>query len=262
MNWMASCSASARPDPTPTKPVATPGTPWLSVVIPVHNERDSIVALLDEVALVLRGTCHEIIVVDDASSDDTLACLQAARQRHPQLRLFAQQPRSGQSAALCAGTAAARADWIATLDGDGQNDPADIHVLWHARSQLDGDVRLVSGWRVQRADRLGKRLASRIANAVRTRWLGDRAPDSGCGIKLFERAAFERLPRFDHMHRYLPALFQRAGHGVASVPVNHRPRLAGKSKYGNWRRLCEGVVDLHGVTWLMRRTMDGTSKEL
>lgn len=240
----------------------TAQTLMLSVVIPVHNERDNIVALLDEITLALAKIPHEVIVVDDASSDDTLDCLRAARQRLPRLRLFAQHPRGGQSAALCTGVAAARAAWIATLDGDGQNDPADISRLWQARGQLDENVRLISGWRVQRADRLNKRLASRVANAVRTRWLGDAAPDSGCGIKLFERAPFERLPQFNHMHRYLPALFQRAGHGVVSMPVNHRPRLAGKSKYGNWRRLAEGLVDLHGVHWLMRRAMHTTSKEL
>lgn len=241
---------------------ATAQAPLLSVVIPVHNERDNIIALLDEIAIALADVQHEVIVVDDASSDDTLNCLLAARHRLPHLRLLAQQSRAGQSAALCAGVAVARAPWVATLDGDGQNDPADVTRLWQARTQLDAGIRLISGWRVQRADRLNKRVASRVANVVRTYWLGDAAPDSGCGIKLFERAAFERLPQFDHMHRYLPALFQRGGHGVVSMPVNHRPRVGGTSKYGNWRRLTEGLVDLQGMRWLMRRAMQVNSKEL
>ncbi|MEO8672821.1 MAG: glycosyltransferase, partial [Tahibacter sp.] len=151
------------------------------------------------------------------------------------------------------GVKAARGAWIATLDGDGQNDPADIPRLIAARDAGEAQVKLYAGWRVHRQDTGSKRWASKIANAIRSRLLQDATPDTGCGIKLFEREAFLELPYFDHMHRYLPALMQRAGWTTISVPVNHRPRGAGVSKYNNFNRALVGIADLRGVGWLIRR---------
>ena len=148
---------------------------------------------------------------------------------------------------------AARAPWIATLDGDGQNDPADIPKLLAERDKSPPELKLFAGWRVQRRDTGSKRWASKLANAIRSRMLRDDTPDTGCGIKLFEREAFLELPHFNHMHRYLPALMQRAGWKTVSVPVNHRPRTAGVSKYNNLNRALVGIADLRGVAWLIRR---------
>ena len=158
----------------------------------------------------------------------------------------------GQSAAILTGVRAARAPWIATLDGDGQNDPADIPALL-AQAQAAPGLVLTAGHRVTRRDTQTKRLASRLANAIRARLLGDATPDTGCGLKVFPREAFMMLPHFDHMHRYLPALFIRAGGRVVSVPVNHRPRTQGRSNYGTFDRLWVGIFDLAGVYWLQRR---------
>jgi dolichol-phosphate mannosyltransferase len=150
------------------------------------------------------------------------------------------------------GVRAARGIWIATLDGDGQNDPADIPALL-AQARAAGPLTLIAGHRVTRRDTRTKRLASRMANGIRARLLGDATPDTGCGLKVFRREDFLRLPHFDHMHRYLPALFIREGGGVVSVPVNHRPRTRGRSKYGTLDRLWVGIFDLAGVYWLQRR---------
>jgi dolichol-phosphate mannosyltransferase len=194
-----------------------------------------------------------MIFVDDGSTDGTVRALLAARMRGiPELRVVRHERRSGQSAAMCTGISAAGAEWVVTLDGDGQNDPADIPGLLAARQQ-NGAVRLVTGNRVTRRDTWLRRLSSRVANGVRSRLLGDRTPDTGCGIKLLHRDTFLDLPRFDHMHRFLPALFQRAGAGIVSVPVAHRPRTRGTSKYGLHNRLWAGIVDLLGVMWLIRR---------
>jgi dolichol-phosphate mannosyltransferase len=229
--------------------------PQLSVVVPVHNERDSIVPLLDEIAAALRGRVDfEIVYVDDASRDDSLAVLSAAKARFPELRVLRHLSQSGQSTALRTGIKAARGAWIATLDGDGQNDPADIPKLIQMRDASPAAIKLFAGWRVNRRDSGSKRWASKWANAIRSRLLRDATPDTGCGIKLFERDAFLDLPYFDHMHRYLPALFQRAGWQVRSVPVNHRARGAGVSKYNNLNRALVGIADLRGVSWLIRRS--------
>ena len=227
----------------------------LSVVVPVHNERDNIVPLLTEIAAALRGTADfEIIYVDDCSKDDSLAVLTAAKAQFPELRVLRHLSQSGQSTALRTGINAARGQWIATLDGDGQNDPADIPKLLAMRAGSPAVIKLFAGWRVDRKDSGSKRWASKFANAIRSRLLRDETPDTGCGIKLFERAAFLELPYFDHMHRYLPALFQRAGWQVKSVPVNHRARGAGTSKYNNLNRALVGIADLRGVAWLIRRS--------
>jgi dolichol-phosphate mannosyltransferase len=229
--------------------------PELSVVVPVYNEQDNILPLLAEIAAALRGRgAYEVVYVDDASSDGTLGVLTRARMLHPELRVLRHRERSGQSTAIRNGVKAARGRWIATLDGDGQNDPADIPKLLAMRDGSPPAIRLFAGWRVNRQDSGSKRWASRWANAIRSRLLRDDTPDTGCGIKLFERAAFLDLPYFDHMHRFLPALVQRAGWQVRSVPVNHRPRGTGISKYNNLNRALVGIADLRGVAWLIRRS--------
>ena len=229
--------------------------PDLSVVVPVHNESGNVVPLLTEIAAALRGkTDFEIVYVDDSSRDDTLTVLKNAKSQFPELRVVRHLVQSGQSTAVRSGVKAARGNWIATLDGDGQNDPADIPKLLAMRDASTESIKLYAGWRVDRKDTGSKRWASRFANAIRSRLLRDETPDTGCGIKLFERSAFLDLPYFDHMHRYLPALMQRAGWQVKSVPVNHRPRGSGTSKYNNLNRALVGISDLRGVSWLIRRS--------
>ncbi len=228
--------------------------PLLSVVVPVFNERDNAAPLVHEITAALRGVLpFEIIYVDDHSRDDTLEVLRALKAGVPELRVIHHVTQSGQSTAIRNGIKAARGEWIATLDGDGQNDPADIPKLLAERDRADPDTRLFAGWRVDRQDSGSKRWASKWANAIRSRMLRDDTPDTGCGIKLFERAAFLELPHFDHMHRYLPALMQRAGWKTVSVPVNHRHRTAGVSKYNNLNRALVGISDLRGVAWLIKR---------
>ena len=237
--------------------------PALSVVVPVFNERDNTAPLVHEIVAALRGVVpFEILYVDDHSRDDTLATLQALKAQVPELRVLQHQTQSGQSTAIRTGVKAARAPWIATLDGDGQNDPADLPKLLRARDAGDSQVPLYAGWRVDRKDSGSKRWASRYANAIRARMLHDDTPDTGCGTKLFERDAFLDLPYFDHMHRYLPALMQRAGWKTISVPVNHRPRGAGVSKYNNLQRALVGIRDLRGVAWLIARSKRTAVKEL
>ncbi|HEY5971383.1 MAG TPA: glycosyltransferase family 2 protein [Pseudoxanthomonas sp.] len=235
----------------------------LSIVVPVFNERDNIGWLVDEIAAALRGRFEfEIIYVDDGSGDDSLAMLKSAKNAVPELRVLHHVARSGQSTAIRTGVKAARADWVVTLDGDGQNDPADIPKLLVARDAATADTKLFAGWRVHRQDTAGKRWASRWANAIRSRLLRDATPDTGCGIKLFERKAFLELPYFDHMHRYLPALMQRAGWKTLSIPVNHRSRSAGISKYDNLNRALVGIRDLRGVAWLIQRSKTTPVEEL
>jgi len=226
----------------------------LSVVVPVLNESGNVATLIAEIVAALRGVSEfEIVYVDDNSSDDTLAQLQTLKTQVPELRVLQHVTRSGQSTAVRTGVKHARGTWIATLDGDGQNDPADIPKLLAVRDAGPDDVKLYAGWRVQRKDTGSKRWASKWANAIRRRMLRDDTPDTGCGIKLFERELFLELPFFNHMHRYLPALVQRAGWKTVSVPVNHRERGAGVSKYNNLNRALVGIADLRGVAWLIRR---------
>jgi dolichol-phosphate mannosyltransferase len=237
--------------------------PALSVVVPAFNEAGNLPGLVDEVVAALRGhVAFELIVVDDHSTDDTLAVLQAAKARHPELRVLSHARQCGQSTGLRTGIRAAHAPWVATLDGDGQNDPADLPKLLAARDAGPADVKLYAGWRVNRQDTGSKRWASKWANGIRSRLLRDATPDTGCGTKLFERAAFLELPWFDHMHRYLPALMQRAGWRTVSVPVNHRPRGAGQSKYTNLGRALVGIRDLVGVAWLIKRNQRTDVREL
>jgi dolichol-phosphate mannosyltransferase len=230
----------------------------ISVVIPVRNEAGNIAPLVAEIIAALNGiAAYEIIYVDDGSEDSTVAEIRRLRAALPRLRVISHARSYGQSAAIRNGVKAARGDWIATLDGDGQNDPADIPALWRIAQELSGDHPearlLIVGHRGRRQDSWSKRRASAVANAVRRWLLRDDTPDTGCGLKLFPRALFLDLPYFDHMHRFLPALVLREGGIVRSVPVNHRPRRRGVSKYGVLDRLGVGIVDLFGVLWLRRR---------
>ena len=236
----------------------------LSVVIPVRNEAENILPLLAEIHAALEGRSEfEVVYVDDGSSDATPVRLAEAQKLNPRLRVLAHAESCGQSTALVTGFRAARGEWIATLDGDGQNDPADIPKLLAARDGAGGgastpastpsNLQLVAGYRKKRQDTWLKRFSSRVANGVRSRLLGDATPDTGCGLKLILRSAVLELPVFDHMHRFLPALIQRNGGATLSVEVNHRPRTRGTSNYGMFDRLWVGIVDLFGVMWLKRR---------
>lgn len=229
--------------------------PEVAVVVPVHNEAANIPPLIVEIRAALEATPHEILFVDDASTDATAEILAGLARRANDLRVVRHARRCGQSAALITGIGAASARFVATLDGDGQNDPADIPPMLDRLRLEDapGSPLLVAGHRIRRQDVAMKRIGSRIANSVRASVLGDATPDTGCGLKLFRRDAFLDLPRFDHMHRFLPSLFLRAGGRVVSMPVNHRPRQAGRSHYGTLDRLAVGVIDLAGVWWLKRR---------
>lgn len=243
-------------------PVLTHGlhaAPALSVVIPVHDEADNVGPLAAEIHAALDGKVDfEIVFVDDASGDATPQRLAELAQRDPRLRVLRHRRNAGQSTALLSGVRHARGALVATLDGDGQNDPADIPALlsrWDAEQRAGGAVPLLlAGWRASRRDTWIRRLSSRIANGVRRRVLGDGTPDTGCGLKLFRRDDFLALPYFDHLHRFMPALVIRHGGRVVSVPVNHRPRLRGQSHYGVGNRLFVGIVDMAGVLWLRRRT--------
>ena len=239
------------------------GTPQLSVVVPVHDEAGNIAPLVRGIVDALRGVVSfELVYVDDASRDASASELQALKADVPELRVLRHETQAGQSVAIRNGVKAARAPWVATLDGDGQNDPADLPKLLAARDAAAAEVKLLTGWRVARKDTAAKRWASRAANAIRRRLLHDDTPDTGCGTKLFEREAFLDLPYFDHMHRYLPALMQRAGWGTLSLPVNHRARGRGASKYGNLARAIVGLRDLGGVAWLIRRSHVVRAEEL
>jgi glycosyltransferase involved in cell wall biosynthesis len=227
----------------------------LSVVIPARNEAPNVAPLIAEIRRALDGRIsYEIVYVDDGSSDGTAAEARRLQAAFPSLRLIRHKTSCGQSMAVVTGVKSARADWIATLDADGQNDPADIPTLWDiARAAPASPPLMVAGQRRKRRDTWSKRWASRAANAIRRALLGDGTPDTGCGLKLFRRDVLLDLPRFDHMHRFLPALVIRQGGSVISVPVNHRPRERGQSNYGVLDRLWVGIVDLLGVMWLMRR---------
>lgn len=229
----------------------------VSLVVPVHNEEENIVPLLAEIQAALAGIEHEVIYVDDGSTDATLARLNEVADRMPNLRIVRHATACGQSTAVVTGVRHARAPWVATLDGDGQNNPADIPKMLAAAlrgsDSADRPLLCVCGYRRTRRDTWLKRLSSRIANRVRSTLLKDDTPDTGCGLKVFSREAFLCLPYFDHMHRFLPALFLRMGGTIISVEVNHRERTRGISKYGLFNRLWVGIVDICGVAWLQRR---------
>ena len=230
-----------------------PLPPELSVVVPVMNEAENIAPLVREIAAALMGrVAFEIVYIDDGSTDGSFERLRSLRAEFPMLRAQRHARRRGQSAAVLTGVKAARAAVIATLDGDGQNDPADIPKLLTAL-RADAVVGLVSGVRVKRKDTASRRIASKLGNWFRGVLLGDGATDTGCGLKAFRRQAFLDLPYFDHIHRFLIALVQRDGWKVTYVPVNHRPRLTGASKYTNFGRLLVSGQDILGVRWLQRR---------
>lgn len=230
----------------------------ISVVVPVHNESGAVASLVQEIAAALDGWAYEMIFVDDASKDDTHAKLVALKATYPQLRVLANRNNAGQSRAIMNGVLAARAPVIGTLDGDGQNDPADLPALLQQLNRPDAPQGLgfVGGRRVKRQDSQAKKLASRLANNVRQALLRDGADDSGCGIKVARRDLFLRLPYFDHMHRYMPALVQREGALAEFAVVNHRHRSSGTSKYTNLGRLLAALTDLGGVIWLRTRRRD------
>jgi dolichol-phosphate mannosyltransferase len=237
--------------------VTTLVSPELSVVVPVKNEAENILPLVDEIHMALQGKAEfEIVYVDDGSDDSTPAMLEQARAIHPRLRVVRHRSSCGQSQAVATGVKHAQGRLIATLDGDGQNDPADLPAMlerWRAAPELARPGLMITGWRANRRDDGIRRLSSKLANSIRSKLLRDGTPDSGSGIKLLPRALFLDLPRFDHMHRFMAALVIRAGGAVEVVRVNHRPRERGTSKYGVWNRLWVGIVDLFGVMWLMRR---------
>lgn len=228
----------------------------LSIVIPVHNESGNIGLLLDEIACAMTDVArYEVICVDDGSRDGSCAEIEAVASRMANLRLVRHAGRFGKSAALWTGAEAARGPWIATLDGDGQNDPADLARLWCRLSEegFPANLRLVAGVRRGRADGVVKRISSRIANGVRRGLLKDGTPDTACGFKLIRRDAFLALPFFDNMHRFFPALIGRGGGDVMQFAVGDRPRRHGTTKFGLIDRLWVGVFDLLGVYWLSRR---------
>ena len=228
--------------------------PAVSVVVPVRNETGNVHPLTDEIAAALNGRwSFELIYVNDGSTDTTEQALSALKAEQPWLRQIKHAASCGQSAAVRSGVIAARAPFVATLDGDGQNDPSFIPALLQAFEQGGTRIGLVAGQRVGRRSGAWKKLQSRIANGVRGAILRDGTRDSGCGLKVFRRDAFLALPYFDALHRFLPALFRRDGYTIGYVDVIDRPRHSGKSNYGLWDRLWVGILDLAGVWWLVRR---------
>ncbi len=228
----------------------------LSVIVPVKNEAGNIAPLVGEIDAALAGRlAYEVIIVDDGSDDGTGHEIDALTHSRAHVRVVRHAKCCGQSQATISGGLAARGVWIATLDGDGQNVPADILKLIEARARAgaDADQSLFIGNRSARQDSVARRVVSRIANGIRRFVLGDQTPDSGCGLKLLPRSVFLGLPRFDALHRFMPALVIRAGGRVVSVPVSHRPRDKGVSKYGIWRRGVLGLIDMLGIAWLKLR---------
>lgn len=232
----------------------TAAVPDVSVVVPVHDEAGAAAPLAREIAEAFAGRSFEMVFVNDASRDSTLAELTALKAELPMLRVLSHAANAGQSRAVRSGVLAARGAIIVTLDGDGQNPPADAPRLAEALAAAPPEVALVGGRRAKRQDSAAKRWASRWANGVRKRLLNDDADDTGCGLKAFRREAFLRLPYFDHMHRYLPALMIREGYQNRFVDVGHRHRTTGRSKYTNLGRLWNALSDLMGVMWLRTRS--------
>lgn len=229
----------------------------ISIVVPVYNEADNVDSLVAEIVMAMsQAEAYEIIYIDDGSNDDTASVLKLAQQHIKALRVIRHQQSCGQSAAIYTGVKAANYSCIATLDGDGQNDPADISRLYETLIQQrksTSNLWMVAGWRNKRHDSAWRLFSSKVANTVRSGLLSDNTPDTGCGLKVFLRDEFLRLPYFDHMHRFLPALILRAGGQVISEQVNHRARVHGYSKYGTLDRLWVGIVDILGVMWLQKR---------
>jgi len=236
----------------------------LSIVIPVFNEEDNIEELVEEIVNSGFSIDYEIIVIDDCSEDGTLEKLSNLKKQVKNLRVFRHSKNSGQSTAVRNGVIFSKGKWVATLDGDGQNVPADILALYsHLIDNENGNPTvIVAGHRVKRKDNWLKLISSKYANSIRAYLLNDGTPDTGCGLKVFSREKFLELPYFDHMHRFLPALFVSNGGRVVSIQVSHRPRTKGVSKYGFHNRLWVSIFDILGVRWLMKRTKITTTKEI
>lgn len=255
----------------PTLPATAPESPLaivhepveVSVVVPVHDEAGAAVILAREIAAAFEGWSYEMIFVNDASRDNTLKLLQAAKAELPRLRVLSHEKNAGQSRAVRTGLLAARGDIVVTLDGDGQNPAYEAPRLVRALMEAHSTVGLVGGRRVKRQDSEAKRQASLWANRIRKRLLNDDADDTGCGLKAIRRQVFLALPYFDHFHRYLPALVMREGFENRYLDVDHRHRETGRSKYTNWGRLRASVSDLLGVMWLKSRARQiGSVREL
>lgn len=236
-----------------TAPIVLMERPLMSVVIPVYNEAENVIPLAEEIMDSLRdlGGPFEILFVDDASTDDTVARLRAAGL--PEVRVIRHRVNAGQSAAVATGFRAAVADWVATLDGDGQNDPHDLPGMY-AEARAEG-VDCVTGVRACRRDTRIRKLSSKIANAFRNRITGDRVSDSGCGIRVVKKSALLEVPVFNGMHRFLPTLLRAQGYTVQERKVNHRERTRGVSKYGVHNRLWRGIRDCYGVRWYLGRAV-------
>ncbi len=222
-------------------------------MVPAYNERENLAPLLAEIAAALSGRRYEVIVVDDGSTDGTLEALKTLRRQHPQLRIIAFERNAGQTAAFAAGFRAAAAPIVVTLDADLQNDPADIPKLVETLQR--SGVTAVAGYRANRRDTSWKRLQSRIANGVRNRLNGEVIRDTGCSLKAFRTDAVRDLPLFSGMHRFLPTLIKMQGGSVSEVPVGHRPRQHGVTKYGMWNRVWRSLVDAFAVRWMQRRAL-------
>ena len=230
-----------------------PPSPELSLVIPAYNERENLGPLLAEIETALNGRNYEVVIVDDGSTDGSLETLRALQREYPQLRFVAFERNAGQTAAFAAGFRAARGSIVITLDADLQNDPADIPQLLEALDRTGATA--VAGYRATRRDTPWKRLQSRIANGIRNRLNGEVIRDTGCSLKAFRADAVRSLPLFGGMHRFLPTLIKMQGGTVAEVPVGHRPRRYGVTKYGMWNRVLRSLVDAFAVRWMQRRAL-------
>jgi len=224
------------------------GSPAVSVVVPVFNEAENMSILQSELSAALSGLDYEIVFVDDGSTDGSAEKIKAA----PNIRVIRFEKNTGQSAALYAGIRAARGKTIVMIDSDLQNDPADIPRLL---SEISRGADLVCGYRVRRKDTLTKRLTSRIANFVRSRFTKDYVRDTGCTLKAMRRESANALVPFKGMHRFIPALIRGAGYRLVEMPVNHRPRRFGQTKYGFGSRALRATIDMFGVRWLLARRM-------
>lgn len=231
--------------------------PWASVVIPIKDERDNLVTLTDQLLKILRSRDEsqsapfEIVFIDDGSSDGSSDLLDQLSARHPELSVLHFDRNYGQSSAFDAGFRAATGDLVITMDGDLQNDPADIGTLLAHVKSFD----LVCGWRTNRHDSAVRKISSRIANAVRSAVTGDQIHDTGCSLKIFRRAVVAKLQMFEGMHRFFPALALMHGFTITEVPVRHYPRTHGMSKYGVGNRLFKGLYDLVAVRWMQQRCL-------
>jgi len=226
----------------------------LSIIIPVFNESQSIGTLINEINQSITDINYEIVVVDDKSSDETVKVLKKIKSTNSKLRIIMHDENYGQSFAVRSGVRNAKSSLIATLDGDGQNNPADIPKLYASLISNKNNNVLIAGYRAKRKDSWLKKMSSKYANRIRSKILKDETPDTGCGLKLFSKDFFLDLPSFNHMHRYIPALYVARGGKVISIEVNHRHREQGKSKYGFHNRFWVGISDLFGVRWLQRRS--------